>query len=504
MDLAGADDLYGRGGADQLCGGRGADQLFGVFGVDVSTGSPGGDQFSFSAAGEGPARITDFGAGDTLELTGALAGAAVRMVDDGTSTTVKVRTAAADGFTDLAVLEGHRAPIDVWYGDQQQFGAPGAAPRWVNILGTVATDDLEALSYSLNGGPEQALALGPNTTRLHEPGDFNIELDYGQLDGSATDDLVEITAEYGDGGVFTRAVTLDYEGGQSWPTSYSIDWAKVSDLQDVVQVVDGLWAYDASGVRPAVQGYDRVLALGDASWDSYRLELSIAMHDLHTVDPRGRDGGGILLGLQWNGHTSDPSGGSPHVGWIPSGAFRFNGVDVFLHPTEWSADRNSDGIIDKNLVERQPLPLQEGHTYDFVIESQRLAADTDASDGTDRVYSLKVWEQGDPEPANFQVHQIMADQVPRGGIYLNAHYFDVTFGDLSVTPLPPSDEVLTADNSLVALLVLVLGLIAYRLSRPLPAPAVAAGGPTSASEAVAAGSDLTDLAASGDDAAAAG
>ena len=279
----------------------------------------------------------------------------------------------------------------------------------------------------------------------------------------------------------------------------------MTNLQDVVQVVDGLWAFDASGVRPAVQGYDRVLALGDAAWDSYELELSIAMHDPHTVDPRGRDRRRQSCSA-CSGMATPRSvgGGSPHDGWIPSAAFLLQRRRRLpLHPTEWSADRNSDGIIDKNLVVRQSLPLQEGHTYDFVIESQRLAADTDASDGTDRVYSLKVWEQGDPEPADFQVHQIMADQVPRGWIYLNAHYFDVTFGDLSVTPLPPSDEVLTADNSLVALLVLALGLIAYRLSRPLPAPAVAAGGPTSAPEAVAAGSGLTDLVASGDDAAAA-
>ncbi len=340
-----------RRGADHLFGDAGNDQLFGGPGNDILTGGAGADRFVFSSAAEGRDRITDFhpAEGDTLRLTGALAGASVRMVDDGTSTTVQVHTTAANAFTDLAVLQGHREPIDVWYGDHQQFGDPGEAQRWVNILGTVAPSGLDSLAYSLNGGPEHALAFGPfdpdaradrNFTRLVGDGDFNVELDYHQLNPGAADDVLSIIARYDNGDTFSRDVTIDYEGGHHWPTTYSIDWSHVTHLQDVVQVVDGLWSFDASGVRPAVQGYDRVLAIGDLSWDSYELRLSIAMHDLHTVDPRHRDGGGILLGLQWNGHTSSPVGGdiAPHLGWIPSGAFVFTGNQgnrVDLHPTEW-------------------------------------------------------------------------------------------------------------------------------------------------------------------------
>ncbi len=244
-----------------------------------------------------------------------------------------------------------------------------------------------------------------------------------------------------------------------------------------------------------MQGYDRVLAIGDSSWDSYEVKLSIAMHDLHTVDPRGRDGGGILLGLQWNGHTSSPVGGdvSPHLGWIPSGAFHFNGTNAILHPTEWYPQFNGN----QNPLVNQPLPLQEGHTYNFVIDSQRLAADTDPSDGIDRIYSLKVWEQGTQEPANFLIHQTMVDQVAHGGIYLNAHYFDVTFGNLTVEPLPPSDEVLPSQSILTALLDTGLGPASS-------APATGASGQASAApEPVAPSHSLADLVTSGDEAAAA-
>jgi hypothetical protein len=94
-------------------------------GADILTGGLGADRFVYRAAGEGLDRITDFnpGEGDELALTGALTGAAVRMVDDGTDTSVRIRTPDADGFTDLVVLEDFRQPIDVWYGDHQPGGA---------------------------------------------------------------------------------------------------------------------------------------------------------------------------------------------------------------------------------------------------------------------------------------------------------------------------------------------------------------------------------------------
>jgi hemolysin type calcium-binding protein len=477
----GADRLSGDAGADQLSGGLGNDWLFGGPGNDVLTGGAGADRFVFTAASQGLDQITDYHPeqGDTLGLTGALAGASVRMVDDGASTTVQVRTAAASAFTDLAVLQGHREPIDVWYGDHQHFGDPGEAQRWVNVLGTVAPQGLSSLGYTLNGGAEHALQVGANGTRLVGQGDFNVELDYHQLNPGAVDDVVRLIARYADGEVFSRNVTIDYEAGHQWPANYSIDWAKVSHLQDVVQVVDGLWSFDASGARPAVQGYDRVLAIGDDSWDSYRVQTSIATHDLPTP-------GAVLIGLQWNGHTSNPGGDvSPHVGWIPSGAFVLNGASANLRPTEWFPENNGN----QNPVVREPFPLQEGHSYEISIDSQRLAADTNPSDGIDRLYSVKVWEQGAPEPATPQIHQIMVDQVAHGGIYLNAHQFDVTFGDLKVTALPPSKEVLPDQNGLTALLA----------AGPEPAPAAAS--PAAAAHPV--GPNLADLVASGDEAAAA-
>ncbi len=439
---AGADQLRGGAGADHLNGGPGADWLLGGPGSDVLTGGAGADRFVFTAAGQGLDRITDFHPeqGDTLRLTGALAGASVRMVDDGTSTTVKVHTAAANAFTDLAVLEGHREPIDVWYGDHQSFGDPGAAQRWVNVLGTVATAGLGSLSYTLDGGPEHALAVGPNGNRLQGPGDFNVELDYRQLDPSAVDDVVTLKATYGNGEIFTRDIAIDYEGGHQWPTSYSIDWAKVTDLQDVVQVVDGLWSFDASGARPAVEGYDRVLTFGDTAWDNYAVRFSFTPHDLSNV----ATGGAIWFGMQWGGHTDNPFGGSPHVGYVPGATFMLNGPGVLLRPSEFFPDADGDGIVLNPAVGRA-LPIAEEHSYNVLIRNEHVATDHDLSDGLDRTYSLKVWEAGTPEPAGWLIQQTMLDQEPFGAFYLNAHFIDVTFGDVDVIRLPGNALLASAD-----------------------------------------------------------
>jgi hypothetical protein len=69
------------------------------------------------------------------------------------------------------------------------------------------------------------------------------------------------------------------------------------------------------------------------------------------------------------------------------------------------------------------------------VRNQRIASDRDLSDGLDRRYSIKIWEVGTPEPDSFLISQTMIYQEPFGAFYLNSHYVDVTFGDVTVRRL---------------------------------------------------------------------
>lgn len=42
---------------------------------------------------------------------------------------------------------------------------------------------------------------------------------------------------------------MAYAQGNVWPGDYSVDWRWVTDLQDVVRVVDGLWVLEGDTIR---------------------------------------------------------------------------------------------------------------------------------------------------------------------------------------------------------------------------------------------------------------
>ena len=72
--------------------------------------------------------------------------------------------------------------IRIWYGGIQTFGSPGLPQKWVNVLGCVEN---AAGPVSLRGrigrGPWFPVALGPDGRRLAAAGDFNAEIDAGEL-----------------------------------------------------------------------------------------------------------------------------------------------------------------------------------------------------------------------------------------------------------------------------------------------------------------------------------
>ena len=153
--------------------------------------------------------------------------------------------------------------IDIWYGSEQRFGHCGQPQRWANILGRVRSDQpIRQLTCTLNGSAARPLSMGPDARRLAAPGDFNIDLDCRDLAPGANTLLVAATD--GAGLTTTRTVTLTVAGAPC-PLPYTIDWARVEQIQDVAHVVDGRWTCGAEGVSPLEIGYDRLLAIGGGS-----------------------------------------------------------------------------------------------------------------------------------------------------------------------------------------------------------------------------------------------
>jgi Ca2+-binding RTX toxin-like protein len=113
---AGDDMLSGGAGDDRLLGGMGADTLAGGPGDDMLSGGTEADRFVFTTIDEGLDVIEDFQADDILAIGEMLVGYAagdeaafVRLVDDGTDTTVQVDPdGAANGtaFSSIVVLDG--------------------------------------------------------------------------------------------------------------------------------------------------------------------------------------------------------------------------------------------------------------------------------------------------------------------------------------------------------------------------------------------------------------
>ena len=319
--------------------------------------------------------------------------------------------------------------IDVWYGSHQVFGHPGNAQQWVNILGNASDPDgITSLTYSLRDGPELPLSIGPDTRRLAFEGDFNVEIDYTDLISGLNQVVITATDILDDTTVET--VTVEYTSDNIWPLPYSIGWSPVTNIQDVVQVVDGQWAPVSGGVRTAEVGYDRVLAIGDVAWDDYEVTVPIT---IHAIDLAGYEwpsvSPGFGLTLRWMGHTDLPvSCEQPHCGWLPSGAggwydIGYNGPLIL------------DGLEDPTVT------INVGDTFYWKMRVETIP-------GTGPLYSLKVWENGQPEPSGWNLtKQRGLTDMASGSLILVAHHVDATFGD--VTVVPPADITCTLTVNIV-------------------------------------------------------
>lgn len=327
-----------------------------------------------------------------------------------------------------AALAADTPSIDIWLGTRQRFGHIGLPQRWINILGSVSpAAAIAEISYTLNGGERKFVSKGPDLRRLASPGDFNIEIDKGDL--HAGENEVVIRAADGQGARAEQTVTVEFTPNRAWPLPYETDFSKVNNLQDVCQVIDGRWNLSADGVRTAVPYYDRVLGFGDLNWTNYSVQAEVTFHDFPGPVQRNRGPGfGVNhagIGLRWRGHADD--GRQPRVQWYPLGAATEFTLQKDLKECRW---RILPGPPQKAAYAEEPFGIDLDRKYWLKGEVRTTA------DGRNR-YRNKIWAVGDPEPPTWAVESIEqpSDDFPSGGALLVAHRSDVTFGRVRIEPL---------------------------------------------------------------------
>ena len=319
---------------------------------------------------------------------------------------------------------GHstNSKINFWYGENQSFGTPGLAQRWINILGNIHVDDgLTALYYSLNGTDTVSLSWGQDNHRLANHGDFNIDIHYNNAK-EGTNEVV-VTMVDSSGNTFFKSMKFLLQKGKSWPLPYNIDWEKVKNIQEVCQVVDGNWKLTPEGIRTLDPWYDRIIAIGDSSWRNFEITTSVIFHAYTSPvkDPPNYGVSHAALASRWPGHDRDNK--QPHIKWYPLGATCEFQLKDNLDSCRW---RILGGRSIRTEDTYQNFPIQLDSKYFLKSRVENIDKD-------DTRYRVKIWAAGKPEPEVWQLTAVEGpDDVQYGSALIIAHNTDVTFGNISV------------------------------------------------------------------------
>jgi hypothetical protein len=323
--------------------------------------------------------------------------------------------------------------ISVWYGDEQCFGFRGLAQRWININGTMDIAGLTrpVASYRLNSGERVILALGPNDTRLAKNGDFNAEICHSHLNNGYNHLSLYLT----DMGKYLDSihVNIHMTKNQKWELPYEITWKNVGNVQDVVQVVDGLWEITEDGIRTLDPWYDRMIAFGDDQWADYEITTSVIFHNYLPPSPGPPSywSTHMAIMLRWPGHDIDEN--QPHVKWYPFGASCEFQLFENLDQCRWRINGGPDpvsGILIQNEDTNNLRPVVLGKRYS-------LKARVESTPAGRVVYSCKIWPWDENEPSSWDLSYNVEQpqQIKGGSVSLTAHNSDITFGDIKVVPI---------------------------------------------------------------------
>lgn len=320
----------------------------------------------------------------------------------------------------------HAPPvISIWYGDEQRFGLPGNSQKYINVLGHISSKtSLQATFYCINGGRNIPFQLGSDLHRLAKSGDFNIEFLRDLL--SVGQNSLVITAIDSTGQSAQKKVTLHYREGHAWPLPYTLRWDTVTNIQEVVQVLDGKWEITPDGIRIREPYYDRTLAFGDSTWCDYEVTAEVKFHTFMNPS-KGAPSYNVThaaLALRWPGFDVDAH--QPHRKWYPLGAtceFRLTA----------GKDRCRFRILAGGpLKNDQPetsheILLEKWYTMKARVESLEMGASC---------YKAKLWPSDLPEPEGWDISFVKApEEVFSGCALAIAHHSEVTFGVIQAAPI---------------------------------------------------------------------
>lgn len=318
--------------------------------------------------------------------------------------------------------------ITLWYGANQTFGKLGTAQRYVNIQGNVTDPtSLDQFWYTLNGGSSVNLSQGPDTRRLQQKGDFNVDLRYDQLNTGANTLVIHARNIFGD--VKDTTVTVTKAAAATWPLPYAVDFTAASSLTDSVQVTDGRWSVAGGKATILERGYDRVIAIGDTTWQDYEItaRLSIAGLDSSaTAYDAPSNGPAMAFLMRWKGHTDSPiTIPQPKEGYLPLGAFAALSWPT-VSTNKW--ELFGDGLV---LKDTKSSPSFSFNTdYYFKLQVKTTA-------GVGGYYRFKVWKASDAEPAAWLLNMQEGLSAPQfGSVLIVAHHVSASIQDIVVTATP--------------------------------------------------------------------
>ena len=317
------------------------------------------------------------------------------------------------------------AAVDLWYGPRQYFGQQGEPQRWINVLGKVTdAEHLASLTYRLNEGTPDTLSIGSDLHRLAQPGDFNVELPWDAMQ-SGENDLV-VTARYDDDRFVAAFTTLVVVRGNTWPLPYHVDFTKVDTLQAAVQVIDGHWTLTEEGVRTVTPYYDRVIGMGDRTWQDYEARVRLTIRDFTPSEPGPPTYNVTHMGvaMRWRGHHPDEH--QPNRKWYPMGA---QGELLLQALPDSSRYRILFGSEHPTVVGERAFPV--------ALEQQRWIRTQvrTLGDGS-TLYRYKTWPVGEAEPPVWHAEGAEPGHLdyPSGALLLVPHNSDVTIHEVSATP----------------------------------------------------------------------